>query len=456
MATEFGTLAARRRIPFPPSVPFPERGRADADVLEEVRTLIAGDPWRVEGDFALAYAGPPHPIAARAASLASGSIFVEWVEDMYPAAFRMEKEAVSMMASLLGAPDGVGFLTTGGTELNITAVRLAREIAGAGRPEFILPTSGHFSFRLAAQLLGVRIRDLAVDEATMRPRVELLPRLVNRNTIGMACSAPEGAFGQLDPVEAFAEFASRRGLYLHVDAAFGGFILPFLPDLRGPVPPFDFSLPGVTSMSTDGHKLGLMPLTTGFFLVRDRELLAKIPSDVTMLHTITSTKPGGAAAAAWAVLRAQGRDGYRRTVASALQTMDVLAEGIGACPGCASCCRPRSQCSASRPTRSTWLRSTRDSGSAALGRRTGRSTGSRSSASRSARIGPSARRARSSGHCERRSALCRDERARRHDHDRHGASRAGVARVHAPARAPLPRPRPHPAAVRLPAPDRGR
>ncbi len=107
----------------------------------------------------------------------------------------------------------------------------------------------------------------------MRPRIEQLPRLVNRNTVGIACSAPEGAFGQLDPVEEFASYAASRGVFLHVDAAFGGFILPFLRDLGRPVPPFDFSLPGVTTMSTDGHKLGLMPLTTGFFLVRERELL---------------------------------------------------------------------------------------------------------------------------------------------------------------------------------------
>jgi glutamate/tyrosine decarboxylase-like PLP-dependent enzyme len=335
MATEFGKLAARRRIPFPPSVPFPDQGSPEADVLGEIGRRRGEDPWPVEGDFALAYAGPPHPIAERAARLVRGSIFVEWVEDMYPAAFRLEKEAVSMMASLLGAPDGVGFLTTGGTESNISAVRLARDIAGTrvSRPEFILPTSGHFSFRLGAQLLGVRIRDLPIDEATMRPRVEDLARLANRNTVGMACSAPEGAFGQLDPVEEFASFAAERGLYLHVDAAFGGFILPFLRDLGRDVAPFDFSLPGVTSMSTDGHKLGLMPLTTGFFLVRDRELLAQIPTEVTMLHTITSTKPGGTAAAAWAVLRTLGRDGYRRVVAGALTTMDALVAGISSVPG---------------------------------------------------------------------------------------------------------------------------
>lgn len=336
MATEFGKLAARRKIPFPAPVPFPDAGAAGAEVLAEIAKRRAEDPWDVEGDFALAYAGPPHPIARRAARLVRGSIFVEWVEDMYPSAFRLEKEAVSMMASLLGAPDGVGFLTTGGTESNISAVRLARDIgasAGISRPEFVLPTSGHFSFRLAAQLLGVRIRDLPIDETTMRPRVEQLPKLVNRRTVGIACSAPEGAFGQLDPVEEFATFAAARGLYLHVDAAFGGFILPFLRDLGRAVPPFDFSLPGVTTMSTDGHKLGLMPLTTGFFLVRDRELLRHIPSDETMLHTITSTKPGGAAAAAWAVLQALGREGYRRTVAKALRTMDVLAAGIGEIPG---------------------------------------------------------------------------------------------------------------------------
>ena len=73
------------------------------------------------------------------------------------------------------------------------------------------------------------------------------------------------------------------------------------------VPPFDFTLPGVSSFMTDGHKLGLMPIATGFFIVRDKEMLKAIPTEQTLIHTLTSTKPGDHAAIAWSVLRRQGR-----------------------------------------------------------------------------------------------------------------------------------------------------
>jgi tyrosine decarboxylase/aspartate 1-decarboxylase len=340
MATEFGLLPARRRIPFPAPEAFPEDGASEREILATIRELVAQDPWTIETDFALAYAGPPHPIAARAAGLADGTVFVEWTEDMYPSAFHLEKGAVSMVASLLGAPGGVGFITSGGTESNILAVRVARDLAGVSDPEFIMPSSGHFSFRLAGQLLGVRIRTIPID-AERRPDLKALERAIGPNTVGIACSAPEGAWGRLDPVEAIAEIAQRRGIYLHVDAAFGGFILPFLRQLGRPIPPFDFSLPGVTSMSTDGHKLGLMLLPTGFFMVRDAELLTRaIPSDQTMIHTVTSTKSGRTAAAAWAVLRRLGQRGYRRIVRRTMRRIDRLADGIESVDGLRLMTRP--------------------------------------------------------------------------------------------------------------------
>ena len=124
------------------------------------------------------------------------------------------------------------------------------------------------------------------------------------------CSAPGGSFGVLDPVEAFADLARRTGLYLHVDAAFGGFILPFMRDLGHAIPPFDLSLDGVSSILTDGHKLGLLPIATGFFLVKDAAILEAIPTERTLIHTTSSTKPGSRAAAAWATLKHLGREGY--------------------------------------------------------------------------------------------------------------------------------------------------
>ena len=137
----------------------------------------------------------------------------------------------------------------------------------------------------------------------------------------------------LDPVEAFADLARRTGLYLHVDAAFGGFILPFMRDLGHPIPPFDLSLDGVSSISTDGHKLGLLPIATGFFLVRDAAILEAIPTERTLIHTTSSTKPGSRAAAAWATFKHLGREGYVRSTAHVLALRDIIAEGVTAIPG---------------------------------------------------------------------------------------------------------------------------
>ena len=149
----------------------------------------------------------------------------------------------------------------------------------------------------------------------------------------MVCSAPAGGFGTLEPVEAFADLAQRKGLWLHVDAAFGGFMLPFKRDLGHRVEPFDFVLPGVTSMMTDGHKLGLMPIATGFFIARETALFDAIPTEETLIHTTSSTKPGSRAAAAWAVMKHLGRDGYRRSTAHLIELVRTLAAGIGTIPG---------------------------------------------------------------------------------------------------------------------------
>jgi glutamate/tyrosine decarboxylase-like PLP-dependent enzyme len=163
--------------------------------------------------------------------------------------------------------------------------------------------------------------------------MEDVERAITPRTVGLVCSAPGGSFGVLDPVEAFADLAQRTGLYLHVDAAFGGFILPFMRDLGHAVPPFDLSLPGVSSISTDGHKLGLLPIATGLFLVKDAAALESIPTERTLIHTTSSTKPGSRAAAAWATLRHLGREGYVASTAHVLGLADIIADGVTAIDG---------------------------------------------------------------------------------------------------------------------------
>ena len=339
MAQEFEKAKVRPEFHMPPPIPFPDQGLSDGEVLDGVGGLLRLNPHEIEKDFGISYVGPPHPISRRVADLAAGTFFVEWAREMQPGTYRLEKEAVRMMASLLGLPDAVGFITSGGTESNVSALRLARNLSSISEPEVVMPESAHYSFHVGAELLGIRIREAPLGRDFM-PDMDQVERLINRNTVALVCSAPEGNFGLLDPVADFAGLARRNGLYLHVDGAFGGFILPFMRELGRDVPPFDFGLPGVSSFMTDGHKLGLMPVATSFFLVRDRAMLEAIPTEETVIHNLTATKAGERAAVAWAVMRRLGREGYEESARRVLRVVEIVADGIEAIDGLRLMVRP--------------------------------------------------------------------------------------------------------------------
>ena len=330
---EFDKPAGRMPLVTGPITPFPDAGMPEAEVIAAVRALAGRNPYRQQQDFSNSYSGMPHPVTHQLDEMMRGTYFVEWAAEQQPGTLAIEREAVRMMASLLGRPSAAGFVTTGGTESNLASMRLARNRGGQAEPEIIAPVSMHFSFRLGSELMGIRVVEVDVDDDTYQPRIEDVEKAITPRTVGLVCSAPGGSFGVVDPVEAFADLAYRKGLWLHVDAAFGGFILPFMRDLGHPVEPFDFALPGVSSMMTDGHKLGLMPIATGFFLVREPEMFDAIPTDSTFIHTTSSTKPGSRAASAWAVMKHLGREGYQRSTAHVLELAKTIAAGVTEIPG---------------------------------------------------------------------------------------------------------------------------
>jgi tyrosine decarboxylase/aspartate 1-decarboxylase len=329
---EFDLPATHADVPPVPQTAFPEQGRPEDEVFSEVESRFARNTFDIEKNFAITYSGIPSSISRRIEAISPGRFFVEWAGEEN-GTMSMEREAVGMMASLLGKPDASGFITTGGTESNLASMRLARNNGKQDAPEIVAPVTMHFSFRLGAELMKIKLVEVDVDSETYLPRMEDVEKAITPRTVGLVCSAPGGNFGTLDPVEAFADLAWRKGLYLHVDAAFGGFILPFMRDLGYPIPPFDLSVKGVSSIMTDGHKLGLLPIATGFFLARDSSLFEAIPTERTLIHTTSSTKPGARAAGAWATFRALGREGYRASTAHVLKLRDIIADGVTAIPG---------------------------------------------------------------------------------------------------------------------------
>jgi tyrosine decarboxylase/aspartate 1-decarboxylase len=188
--------------------------------------------------------------------------------------------------------------------------------------------TGHYSFRLAGELFGVRVK-VAPVKPDLSPMMGEVEGLINENTVMLISSAPEGSLGVVDPVKEFGELAEKHGLYLHVDAAVGGFILPFMRELGYNVPPFDFRVPQVISMIPYPHKLGMQQKPTSSFIIRDRAYLEAIPVEETLIPYLSGTSRMGASAASlWALIRYLGKDGYKRYVSNAMDLTNVIVKRI--------------------------------------------------------------------------------------------------------------------------------
>jgi glutamate/tyrosine decarboxylase-like PLP-dependent enzyme len=259
---------------------------------------------------------------------------------------RMEQEVTAMCLDLFQAPSGaVGTMTTGGTESIVLAVKNCRDWQRVRRGDpthrgnLVLPASAHPAFEKAAALM-----DLPVQRVRLRPDLRADPvamaAAIDADTIMIVGSVPCFPYGVVDPLPALSELALARDVWLHVDACVGGFVAPFARDLGAPVPPFDFSLPGVVSLSADLHKFGFCPKPASIVLYRAAAHASGFdfnvwPSGRFATATLVGTRPGGAVAAAWAVLKFLGRDGYTAIARRLLAMREAYAAGIAAIPGMA-------------------------------------------------------------------------------------------------------------------------
>jgi glutamate/tyrosine decarboxylase-like PLP-dependent enzyme len=258
--------------------------------------------------------------------------------DLWPSAVRFEAEIVSMTAHLLGGSkttdEVVGTVTSGGSESIILAMKAYRDRAGRDGSEIVAPTSAHVAFDKAAHLLGMRLVKVPVGP-DQRADVEAMEAAITRRTAVMVGSAPGFPHGVIDPIEELSEIARERWIGFHTDACLGGFVLPFAADLGHPVPPFDFSLPGVTSMSADPHKYGYTPKGTSVVLYRGRELrrhqyftATEWPGGLYYSPTIPGSRPGGLSAAAWTAMVSIGKSGYRAATERILAAAARIRGGI--------------------------------------------------------------------------------------------------------------------------------
>ncbi|HVP25207.1 MAG TPA: tyrosine decarboxylase MfnA [Methanomicrobiales archaeon] len=268
----------------------------------------------------------PHPVALEAEALFAGTNLGD--PGLFPGTAAVERLLVRRLGDLLHHPGAFGYATSGGTESNIQVLRMARGLAKVKNPNVVVPESAHFSFEKACDILSIGIRTVPLDD-NLRMDPEQAEEQIDRNTACLVGIAGTTEYGMVDPIRTLSEIAEDRGIFLHVDAAFGGLVIPFLEDPM----PFDFSLPGVSSISVDPHKMGMSPIPAGALLVREEEMLAPLAVatpylTVKNVYTLTGTRPGGPVAGAFAVLEYLGREGMRATVRGCMANTERLIAGL--------------------------------------------------------------------------------------------------------------------------------
>lgn len=263
--------------------------------------------------------------------------------DAFPSLRRFERDVIRDACALFGGA-ATGSMTSGGTESVLMAMKAARDWArvhrpGATTPTVIVPVSAHPAFDKAAHTLGVSLVKVPLG-ADLRADVAAMAAAIDADTILLVGTAFTFPHGVVDDIPAIATLAAARGLLCHVDACLGGFVLAFAAEAGHEAVDFDFRVPGVTSLSCDLHKYGYAAKGASLVLYRDRALrlhqfFATVdwPGGLYGSPTMAGTRPGGAIAAAWAIQRYLGHDGYVRLTRLVLDTAAALRAGIAAIPG---------------------------------------------------------------------------------------------------------------------------
>jgi sphinganine-1-phosphate aldolase len=261
--------------------------------------------------------------------------------NMYPSIGKMEKEVVSSVAELLRADDEVvGNITSGGTESILMAVKTARDWARVNRPEIetpemVLPVTAHPAFLKAAHYFGLQVVQTAVDLNDYRADLTAFAEALGPNTILAVGSAPNFSHGAIDPVAEMAALANEKGVLFHVDGCVGGIYLSIMRRIGENIPDFDFSVPGVTSISADLHKYGYTPKNASVILYHNRDLrkyawfvCTATTEYVVVNSTAQSSRTGGPIAAAWAMFRYLGEEGFCDIVCRSQEATRRILQGI--------------------------------------------------------------------------------------------------------------------------------
>ena len=323
---------------------LPAEGKPQEDIIAEISKISDGESTRWKDGFVsgAVYHGSQEYIEFLNTVYAVTSQNNPLHSDLFPSASKFESEIVAMTASMLGsqgtADDICGAVSSGGTESILLAMKTyrdwAKETKGITRPEIVIPATAHAAFDKAGEYFHIKVNHIPVD-SDFRVDVQQVKKAITNNTIAVVGSAPSFPHGVIDPLEALAQIALDRHIGFHVDACLVGFVLPWAEKLGYSVPPFDFRLAGVTSMSADTHKFGYAAKGTSVVLYRGKDLrqfqyftASDWPGGLYFSPTFAGSRPGALSAVCWAALLSMGENGYLQAVQCILETADTIKAGI--------------------------------------------------------------------------------------------------------------------------------
>ena len=304
------------------------------DILSELEELHSLDHDYADGRILGSMCTEAHPFAKE--------VYCKFLDTnlgdpgLFKGTKQIENEVIKSIGGLLSLDNAFGNIVTGGTEANLMAIRAARNHArkykGIVDGEIIIPDSAHFSFKKAADMLNLKIVEAKLDE-NYRIDVGSVKEAVSDKTVAIVAIAGTTELGLIDPIEEISKIAHENNIYFHVDAAFGGFSIPFLKQAGYDLPVFDFSLEGVCSITVDPHKMGLAPIPAGGIIFRKEEYLDVMAVDSPYLtvktqSTIVGTRLGASSAATYAIMKYFGKEGYTKIAQNLMENTKFLSQKL--------------------------------------------------------------------------------------------------------------------------------
>ena len=322
----------------------PQKYELDTDLpaewmaeLKHLAEFTANDAAYDEGCIFNSICTQPHPLAMH---VMRNHLHINRGDGrLFPSIARCERMITRILGRLMELPKAVGMCTSGATEANLLAVHSAvkqwRAKGGVGRPHVVMGRGAHFSFDKIVDLLDIELVLAPSDLSTLKVNPDRVAELIGPQTSLIVATAGSSETGAVDDVERLAEIARATDLPLHVDAASGGLLIPFLRELGCSLPIISFKIPGVTSMAIDPHKFGAAPIPAGHLLGRESRWVdgLSIASHYhgTATHsTLLGTSPGASILATYCLLRHQDHAGLRRDAERLLQLREFFVNGLRA------------------------------------------------------------------------------------------------------------------------------